>query len=49
MLWKKKKMLLLTYADETGLEQHMLFNTKKKTDEIAATVYQYVAAAKRGA
>ena len=48
LLWKKKKkMLLISYTDDTGLTHDMLFGLKK-VDEAAGLIYQQVAAAKRG-
>jgi len=49
LLWKKKKqMLLLSYTDENGLTQNLVFDVKKKkAEEAAMTIYQRVATAKR--
>ena len=49
LLWKKKKnMLFLSYTDESGLIQNMVFDVKKKkTEEVAMSIYQRVAMAKR--
>ena len=49
LLWKKKKnMLFLSYTDESGLIQNMVFDVKKKkTEEAAMSIYQRVAMAKR--
>ncbi len=51
LLWKKKKkMLLVSYTDETGITHDMVFDVKKKkVDEAAMVIYQQVAAAKRAA
>lgn len=46
---KKKKMLLISYTDETGVTHDMLFDVKKKADEAAAVIYQQVAAARSAA
>jgi len=49
LLWKKKKnMLFLSYTDESGLVQNMVFDVKKKkAEEAAMSIYQRVAMAKR--